>query len=147
MPRSNLLRRRGSRPQTAVNEADATVATELLYGVVTELQAASRGVPLRSTIRRASLKLYEDVVALTPFAEERVWNAALDAAMADYGACPSVPVPVMEVLLGASSKHRPMLLLLPPCLAALASIKATCSASNHNGNPVPHALTLAPPSP
>ena len=32
------------------------------------------------------------MVALTPFAEERVWNAALDAAMADYGACPSVPV-------------------------------------------------------
>ena len=52
--------------------------------------------------------------------------------MADYGACPSVPVPVMEMLLGASSEHRPMLLLLPPCLAALASIKATCSASNHN---------------
>ena len=115
-----------------MNDADASVATELLYGVVTELQAASRGVPLRSCIRRASLKLYEDVVALTPFAEERVWNAALDAAMADYGACPSVPVPVMEVLLGASSEHRPMLLLLPPCLAALASIKATCSASNHN---------------
>ena len=44
--------------------------------------------------------------------------------MADYGACPSVPVPVMEVLLGASSEHRPMLLLLPPCLAALASIKS-----------------------
>jgi hypothetical protein len=44
--------------------------------------------------------------------------------MADYGACPSVPVPVMEMLLGASSEHRPMLLLLPPCLAALASIKA-----------------------
>jgi hypothetical protein len=137
MPRSNLLRRRGSRPQTAVNEADATVATELLYGVVTELQAASRGVPLRSTIRRASLKLYEDVVALTPFAEERVWNAALDAAMADYGACPSVPVPVMEVLLGASSEHRPMLLLLPPCLAALASIKATRSSSRHRPNPMP----------
>jgi len=123
MPRSNLLRRRGSRPQI-VNESDASVATEILYGVVTELQASSRGVPLRSCIRRASLKLFEDVVALTPFADERVWNAALDAAMADYGACPSVPVPVMEILLGASSEHRPMLLLLPPCLAALASIKS-----------------------
>ena len=69
MPRSNLLRRRGSRPQI-VNESDASVATEILYGVVTELQASSRGMPLRSCIRRASLKLYEDVVALTPFADE-----------------------------------------------------------------------------
>ena len=69
MPRSNLLRRRGSRPQI-VNESDASVATEILYGVVTELQASSRGVPLRSCIRRASLKLYEDVIALTPFADE-----------------------------------------------------------------------------
>lgn len=122
MPRSNLLRRRGSRP--TVSDADASAATELLYGVVGELQAASRGVPLRSSIRRASLKLYEDVVAIAPFADERVWNAALDAAMADYGACPSVPVPVMETLLGASSEHRPMLLLLPPCHAALATIKS-----------------------
>ena len=69
MPRSNLLRRRGSRPQI-VNESDASVATEILYGVVTELQASSRGVPLRSCVRRASLKLYEDVIALTPFADE-----------------------------------------------------------------------------
>ena len=69
MPRSNLLRRRGSRPQI-VNESDASVATEILYDVVTELQASSRGVPLRSCVRRASLKLYEDVIALTPFADE-----------------------------------------------------------------------------
>ena len=27
-------------------------------------------VPLRSCVRRASLKLYEDVIALTPFADE-----------------------------------------------------------------------------
>ena len=122
MARSNLLRRRASRP-TVVSNVDASVATELLYGVVGELQAASRGVPLRSCIRRASLKLYEDVVAVAPFADERIWNAALDAAMADYGACSSVPVPVMETLLGASSEHRPMLLLPPPCHAALTTIK------------------------
>ena len=143
MTPTSLLRRRGSQ-RPIVNDVDASVATELLYGVVTELQAASRGVPLRSCIRRASLKLYEDVVALTPFAEERVWNAALDAAMADYGACPSVPVPVMEVLLGASSEYRPMLLLLPPCHAALATVKVTCSASTLTLSPTPYALRPHP---
>ena len=124
MPKSNLLsRRRSSTSSTPSSVADASVAAELLFGVVGELQAASRNVQLRACLRQASLKLHEEVYAVAPFADERAWEAALEVAMADYGSCPSVPMPVIEALLGVSSERRPMLLLKAPCHAALAAVK------------------------
>ena len=90
---------------------------------------------MRSCIRKAAQKLCEEVVEVAPFADERAWDASLEAAMADFGACPSVPMPVIEALLGASSERRPMTLLLPACHAALGEPHGPAARSRRSYRP------------